>query len=178
MRTTAWRALGLTLALGTYVVTGCQAAEDERPVTGATTEAAADVLRVPAGNYQKVITMTDARALGLRASARELELGPDGTQSVTLTFADSYWSMSADYNGDPPQVGAYGTITYEDGVRAYVIDEPCCGSSRFTWELEGDRLEIEMDLDHLLEQNPDLRRASDEVQIGRLLVAGTFTRVD
>lgn len=177
MSTRTRRALALVLAICTGALVACQQSDDRRPREEATSDTAGAGTRVPAGEYEKVITVDDVRALGLRPSAEELELAPDGTQTITLTFADSYWSMSADYNGDDPQVGAYGTIDYEEDAQAYVIDEPCCGSSRFTWELEGKELSITMDVDYLLEQHPALRPRSREVLVGKLAVAGTFTRV-
>lgn len=131
---------------------------------------------IPDGDYRRVLDDAAKRQAGVTLSNAALEWGPDGTMTNTLRFRGDQWAQVADYGDGAPTVGASGTISYDQRGRL-LVDEPCCGRSRFTWDLDGDELTMALDLDFLEAEHPGLDRRSQDVRVGVLMTSGTYTRV-
>jgi hypothetical protein len=180
VRAPAWLAVGIAGALlaacsgeGATSSAGTVPGPPESP----TTETAGDAgPTIPNGDYRKVIRRKDWRRLGIDMSARELELAPDGTLTNVIRILGEQWVQLANYNGDPPAVGSHGTLRY-DAQGRLVVDEPCCGKSRYTWTLSDDVLELVPDLEFAKAEHPDYDADGPDWLMWQMMSSGVYTKV-
>lgn len=180
MRARAWLAVGVA---GTVLVAcsgeGSASSTDPTPVlsdsaVAGTSEYAGPT--IPDGDYRKVITRKDWRRLGIDMSDRELELAPDGTLTNVIRILGEQWVQLANYNGDTPAVGSHGTLRYDEQGRL-VVDEPCCGRSRYTWTLTDDELELVPDLEFAKAEHSDYDADGPDWLMWRMMSSGVYTKV-
>jgi hypothetical protein len=146
------------------------------PTSATPTEAAYDGPTIPDGDYQRVITQKVKRRLGITLSDAELEFAPDGTLTNVIRILGDQWVQLANNNGDPPTVGSQGTLSYDQEGRL-IVDEPCCGNSRYTWKLHGDKLTLLPDIEYGKAEHPGFDPNSQDVRVWKMLSSGIYTRV-
>ena len=174
----------LAIGLALLPLTACSSGEptasnDSSPIaptTATPAKSAYDGPTIPDGDYQRLITQKVKTRLGITLSDAELGFAPDGTLTNIIRFLGDQWVQLANHNGEPPTVGSHGTLSYDQHGRL-IVDEPCCGSSRYTWKLDGDKLTLLPDIEYSKAEHPGFDPNSQDVRIWKMLSSGIYTRV-
>ena len=117
----AWELRNGQLLLSDFVrsdsidVTWWNAAYLGKPLAGAT---------IPAGRYERTVTLAEAEALGADPGFIDEAIGPDGELGITVEFDADTWLQQQDDDGDGVFThGDHGTYDYDDDGQLVTTSE-------------------------------------------------------
>lgn len=173
------RALKITLAALPLaaLLSGCGSEEPSKaggePTKTASSTPAATTKTIPDGDYQKSVTVADAKAAGItNEDFLQGNFAAGGATTLTFRFADGRWTLFVALSGGAPEPGDLGSLTYDEEGNAVMTSEsegcPGCVTA-YKWQVDGSRLTLT-----LVEHNAS--DAPEDLAAVRFITEGVFTR--
>lgn len=116
------------------------------PAAGDASVLAGDGSALPDGTWQRMVTETEAAALGVPRRDVLRHLGDDGRLPLALTVVGDIWAITTTSDAGTVEVGDLGRSTYDDQGRLLTTSasSECPGcEAAVAWRVDGDDLVLE-----------------------------------